>query len=155
MQWFGVWWKRKWIAIIVTSILFGLLHGANAEVEVIGWSSMIFYIGFGLFMAIITTMDNGLELALGFHWATNFFGVAIVSNTWGTAQTDTLLKDLSEPSAGEISLYISTGALVFIYILFAKMYKWKSIITLFDKVELPESDAEQTSVESEMAVYDV
>jgi membrane protease YdiL (CAAX protease family) len=148
MQSIGVLLRYKWVAILLTSIGFGLLHSMNPEVEVIGWSSMIFYIGFGLFMAIITTMDDGLELAIGFHWATNFFGIAIVSSNWGTAQTDTLITDLSEPGAGASWMYISTAALVLMYLLFALVYKWKSPKKLFEKVELPDP------VEREMVIED-
>jgi len=154
MQSIGVLLRYKWVAILLTSIGFGLLHSMNPEVDVIGWSSMIFYIGFGLFMAIITTMDNGLELAIGFHWATNFFGIAVVSSSWGTAQTDTLITDLSEPAAGASWMYISTAALVLMYLLFAKVYKWKSPMRLFDKVELSVQHGEEPLIEGDLEFND-
>ncbi len=36
MQGFGTWFKRPWIALLITSVGFGLLHFANPEVEKLG-----------------------------------------------------------------------------------------------------------------------
>jgi len=40
---------------------------ANPEVEKLGPMIMVYYIGTGLMLGIMTLMDDGLELALGFH----------------------------------------------------------------------------------------
>ena len=71
MQGLGVLTKRKWVPLLVTSLVFGLLHIANPEVEKLGYVIMIYYIGTGLFLGIMTLMDEGMELALGFHAANN------------------------------------------------------------------------------------
>lgn len=137
MQWFGVLMKSKFWPLLITSAAFGLLHAFNPEVSVLGWSTMIYYVGFGLFMGIITIMDDGLELAIGFHWATNFFGFSIISNHWGTAQTETLVKDVAEPSL-TWEMLIPTLCLPLFYVLFARMYKWGSLKQLMGRVELPQ-----------------
>jgi len=80
LQWLVVLLRNKYLPLLITSVLFGLLHSFNPEVDELGWLSMIYYIGFGLFMGLITIMDDGLELAIGFHWATNFIGFCFVSN---------------------------------------------------------------------------
>jgi hypothetical protein len=100
---------------------------------------MIYYIGFGLFMGVITLMDDGLELALGFHWATNFVGFILVSNNWGVIQTETVLKNIADPSL-LMDIILPTVLLPLIYLVFAKMYKWRSISTLFEKVQLSEPE---------------
>ncbi len=136
MQWLGVWWRNKWAPLLVTSVIFGLLHSFNPEMYRLGWGMMVFYIGFGLFMGIITIMDEGLELAMGFHWGNNFFGFAILTNDWGTAQTDALFKDLSIPEPSW-DMYVPTLCLPLVYLLFKAIYKWGKISTIFKPVEAP------------------
>ena len=48
MQGFGTLTKNRWFPLIITSVIFGLLHGMNPEVERLGYVLMIFYIGTGL-----------------------------------------------------------------------------------------------------------
>src|SRR5690606_36894943 len=65
--------KNRWFPLMMTSLIFGLLHIANPEVGKLGYGIMIYYIGTGLFLGILTLMDDGLELAIGFHAANNLF----------------------------------------------------------------------------------
>ena len=108
-------------------MLFGLLHSFNPEVDALGWLSMIYYIGFGLFMGLITIMDDGLELAIGFHWATNFVGFCFVSNDWGVIQTQTILKNTADPSLF-MDMVLPTILLPVMYLIFSKMKKLMLIL---------------------------
>ena len=83
MQGLGLAVKNKWFPLLLTSVLFGVMHAANPEVEKIGPIIMIYYIGTGLFLGILTLMDEGLELALGFHAANN-----LVNRTFGYSRLD-------------------------------------------------------------------
>src|SRR5690606_22501132 len=83
--------KNRGLALIVSSVVFGLMHMGNPEVFEIGLSIMIFYIGCGLFLGIMTLMDDGLELALGFHAANNIFGSLIITSKSAVFQIDALL----------------------------------------------------------------
>ena len=78
--------------LLVTSVLFGLMHAANPEVEKMGFIIMLYYIGTGLFLGILTLMDEGLELALGFHAANNLIGALLLTSDWSALQTNSLLK---------------------------------------------------------------
>ncbi len=100
MQGFGTWFKKGFVALILTSVIFGLLHGLNPEVEKLGWITMVYYIGTGLVLGIFTLMDEGTELALGFHAANNIIAAILVTADWVAFQTDALLMDTSEPSVG-------------------------------------------------------
>jgi hypothetical protein len=51
-------------------------------------------------MGIVTLMDEGMELALGFHAANNLVGALLISSDWSAFQTNSIFKDISEPSAG-------------------------------------------------------
>ena len=75
------------------------MHIANPEVGKLGYIIMVYYIGTGFFLGIITLMDEGMELTLGFHAANNLVGALLVTADWTAFQTDSILKDISEPSA--------------------------------------------------------
>lgn len=124
MQGLGLAFKNRWAPLILTSVLFGLMHAANPEVEKMGYILMVYYIGTGLFLGIITLMDEGLELALGFHAANNLMTVLLVTADWTALQTDSIFIDLSEPSAGFDIL--TPVLIVFPILLFilSKKYKW-------------------------------
>lgn len=118
--------KNRWFPLIFTSVIFGLMHGANPEVDKLGPIIMVYYIGTGLFLGIITLMDEGLELALGFHAANNLITALLVTTDWTAFQTDSILRDVSEPSAGFdilIPVLVLFPTLLFI---FAKKYKWNN-----------------------------
>ena len=126
MQGFGVLFKNRLMPLLITSILFGLLHIWNPEIDKLGIHLIWYYIGTGLFLGVITLMDEGLELALGFHAANNLVMALLVTASWTAFQTESLLIDNSEPLLG-MELIIT---LVVIYpllaIVFAKKYKWKN-----------------------------
>ncbi|MGB1361622.1 MAG: lysostaphin resistance A-like protein [Flavobacteriaceae bacterium] len=126
MQGFGVLFKNRWMPLLITSILFGLLHIWNPEIDKLGIHLIWYYIGTGLFLGVITLMDEGLELALGFHAANNLVTALLVTASWTAFQTESLLIDNSEPSLGMeliITLVVIYPLLAFI---FAKKYKWKN-----------------------------
>ncbi|SHI87694.1 CPBP family intramembrane glutamic endopeptidase [Flavobacterium terrae] len=124
MQGFGLLAKNKWVPLLVTSVSFGLLHFANPEVDKLGNIVMIYYIGTGLFLGIITLMDEGMELSMGFHAANNLIGALLVTSDWSAFQTDSVFKDVSEPGAGfevVLPVFIVYPILLF---LFSKKYNW-------------------------------
>ncbi|MFD1161912.1 CPBP family intramembrane glutamic endopeptidase [Hwangdonia seohaensis] len=128
MQGFGVVLKNKWAPLLITSIGFGLLHIANPEVEKLGYIIMVYYIGTGLFLGIITLMDDGLELALGFHAANNLFTALLVTADWTAFQTDSILKDMSDPEKMGIAEIFVPVFVIFPILLFilSKKYNWSN-----------------------------
>jgi len=126
MQGIGILVRNKWTPLIITSVIFGGLHIFNPEVDKMGNIIMIYYIGTGFFLGIITLMDDGLELALGFHAATNLVGALLVTADWTVFQTNSILKDISEPGAG-VDVLIPVVVLYPILIgIMAWRYKWKN-----------------------------
>ena len=126
LQGLGVLFKNRWMPLLTTSTLFGLLHLWNPEIDKLGIHLIWYYIGTGLFLGLITLMDEGLELALGFHAANNLVTALLVTASWTAFQTESLLIDNSEPSLG-VEL-ILTLLLIYplILFIFAKKYKWKN-----------------------------
>ncbi|MCG2611476.1 CPBP family intramembrane metalloprotease [Flavobacterium sp. SM15] len=126
MQFLGVLSNTRLIPFVVSSVLFGLMHIANPEVGKLGHVILIYYIGTGFFLGILTLMDEGLELALGFHAANNLVTALLVTADWTAFQTPSVLKDISEPSAGLdviIPVFVIFPILLFV---FAKKYNWNN-----------------------------
>lgn len=124
MQGFANLARNKWFPLLMTSVIFGMMHIFNPEVSKMGYIIMIYYIGTGLFLGIITLMDEGIELALGFHAANNLVGALLVTSDWSVFQTHSVFKDISEPSAGVdviLPVLIIYPILLFV---FSKKYNW-------------------------------
>jgi membrane protease YdiL (CAAX protease family) len=124
-QGFGHFYKRGWISVLVTGVLFGLMHSANPEVDKLGMIVMVFYIGTGLFLGIVTLMDDGLELSMGYHAINNIFAALIITNDWQAFQTDALFIDRNPPSFGLDSLATIFIVQPILLLIFSKVYKWK------------------------------
>lgn len=126
MQGIGVATKSKWIPLLITSVVFGMLHIANPEVDKLGPIIMVYYIGTGLMLGIMTLMDEGLELAMGFHAANNLFTALLVTADWTAFQTHSVLKDMSDPQGAELMEVLVPVFVLFPMILFilSKVYKW-------------------------------
>lgn len=115
---------NKWIPILMTSLLFGLMHLGNPEVGLLGKIVLVYYVGTGIFLALMAILDRGLELSLGFHAANNLFATLILTNNWQVFQTDAIFKDYSQPAVSYevwVNLLILFPVLIFIY---AKIFKW-------------------------------
>lgn len=124
MQGFANLAQNRWFPLLMTSVIFGSMHWANPEVVKMGNIIMIYYIGTGLFLGIITLMDEGMELALGFHAANNLVGALLVTSDWTVFQTNSIFKDLSEPSAGiDVILPVVVIYPILLFI-FSKKYGW-------------------------------
>ncbi|WMI67516.1 CPBP family intramembrane glutamic endopeptidase [Mangrovimonas sp. YM274] len=143
MQGIGVLTKSKWKPLLMTSVVFGGLHIANPEVTQLGNIIMIYYIGTGLFLGILTLMDEGMELALGFHAANNLFTALLVTADWTAFQTHSILKDMSSPTeAGFMDVFVPVFILFPILLfVFAKKYNWTDWKgKLFGTVEEPPAE---------------
>ncbi|HTG65649.1 MAG TPA: CPBP family intramembrane glutamic endopeptidase [Flavobacterium sp.] len=124
MQGFANLAQNKWFPLLMTSVIFGGMHFFNPEVEKIGNIVFVYYIGTGLFLGIITLMDEGLELALGFHTANNLIGALLVTSDWSAFQTHSIFKDLSEPQTGiDIILPVLIVYPLLLFI-FSRKYQW-------------------------------
>ena len=126
MQGFGVLFKNRWMPLLITSILFGLLHIWNPEIDKLGIHLIWYYIGTGLFLGVITLMDEGIELALGFHAANNLVTALLVTASWTAFQTESLLIDNSEPSLGMEIIFTLAVIYPLLALIFAKKYQWKN-----------------------------
>lgn len=126
MQGLGIATKNRWVPLIVTSVMFGIMHAANPEVGKLGYGIMVYYIGTGFFLGILTLMDEGLELALGFHAANNLVAALLVTADWTAFQTNSVFKDVSEPTLGwDVFIPVLVIYPILLFIM-SKKYGWSN-----------------------------
>ncbi len=137
MQGFASISTMRWIPLVITSIIFGSLHLMNPEVGKFGlFTMMSYYIGTGLFLGIITLMDDSLELALGIHAATNIYSAVFVTFSSSALQTPALFK-MAEVNINLMLPIFFVAAAVFILIC-SKKYGWKDWTRCYGPVEREE-----------------
>ncbi len=124
MQGFANLSRNKWLPLLAASVIFGLLHLSNPEVTKLGNIIMVYYIGTGLLLGIMTLMDDGMELALGFHAANNLVGALLITSDWSAFQTYSIFKDVSEPEAGFDIIFPVIVIYPLLLIIFGYKYKW-------------------------------
>ena len=126
----GIGWgtKKAWIALVITSIGFGLLHLANPEIEKYGSEFIITYIIMGLFFGVIALMDDGLELAIGVHTINNIYNAVLVTFPGSALELPTVFR------IKEYNAWMGFGLEVLLFVFFiwicAKKYGW----TDWDKI---------------------
>lgn len=126
MQGFANLARNKWFPLMMTSIIFGSMHILNPEVGKMGYSILIYYIGTGLFLGIITLMDDGMELAIGFHAANNLVTALLVTSDWTAFKTNSIFRDVSTPSAG-FQIFIPVFVIFpLLLLVFSKKYNWNN-----------------------------
>lgn len=90
LQGIGSW--NLWAGIIITAAAFGLAHSFNDEIEAVGslGLAMIYYIGVGLFFALLSVIDKSLELPLGIHLANNVYAFLLVGYPSSSVPSSTI-----------------------------------------------------------------
>jgi len=118
--------QRTGTSILLSALMFGLMHIGNPEIQEIGYHMLVYYILSGLFLALITTVDDGLELAIGYHAANNLIAAIFVTTDWQVFRTDALFLNHEEPGDGWSSLIFLLILLPSLFLLFKRMYRWPS-----------------------------
>lgn len=127
MQQIGIAARNRALPFIVTSVFFGLFHSANPEVGELGIGVMAFYIGTGFLLGIMTLMDEGLELSLGFHLGNNLMAALLITSDFSALQTDALFRYTKmDDTSGMLNEMIVSIAITYplILVILAKRYRW-------------------------------
>lgn len=127
MQQIGIVVRNRWVPLVLTAVIFGLFHSANPEVTQMGYGVMIFYIGTGFLLGIMTLMDESIELALGFHLGNNLMAALLITSDFSALQTDAIFKYSGVENPNDmLNEMIITMAIVYptILFIFARRYKW-------------------------------
>ena len=136
MQGLGGVFGNRWMPLLITSLLFGLLHFWNPEVSELGTIFLFQYVVTGLFLGLLTIMDDGMELSLGFHAGNNVLISLLITADWTVLQTDSVLKFVGDPKMSIATIIPAVILYPVILLYFSKKYKWenweKKILTKFD-----------------------
>lgn len=130
MQGLGQAFKNAWAPLIITSVLFGLMHSSNPEAKAHGLMLMMpYYIFFGAFLGMLTLLDEGLELAMGIHCANNLVSSLLVCSKNSVLQTDAIFYTSSENPGGEFGIWVVIAGICF-FILNKKyqLTNWKLLM---------------------------
>ena len=119
--------KKNSIAVLISGIMFGAIHIGNPEIAKIGYHIIVYYMLVGVFLALISLFDNGIELALGYHAANNVFAALMITNNWQAFQTDAVFIDISDPGKGLDTIIGILFILPLVFFIFYKKYKWHSL----------------------------
>ena len=125
MQGFGQIFKHRIFPLIITSLLFGFMHFGNPEIDKLGPLLMVSYVSMGFFFGIITLMDEGLELALGYHAGNNLLISLLVTSDWTAFQTNSLFLDVSTPDVYMLA-FMQLPMLLILLALFSWKYGWNN-----------------------------
>ncbi|MFK7807227.1 MAG: lysostaphin resistance A-like protein [Saprospiraceae bacterium] len=147
MQGMSSWAPMRWIPLVLTSVIFGGMHIMNPEVREFGLGIMMtYYMGVGLFLGIITLMDDSLELALGVHAATNIFGALFVTFESSALQTPAIFRLKEVDVTWMIPVFfIAAAAFTFIC---AKKYGWTDWSNVYGPIQHPNNNAETELADS-------
>ena len=133
MQGFSTLIRNRWFPLLMTSILFALMHAFNPEVNEYGFLVMMpQYLTFGLIFGIITILDDGIEASMGAHSANNIFLCVMVTAKSSALQTPALYQQLNVFPWTEFAGLIVSG-IVFILIL-KKLFGWEDFSLIFKKI---------------------
>lgn len=115
---------RPLYGILLSTVLFAALHFGNPEVVRYGLLSMaLYYGGVALFLGVISVLDDGLELALGIHLATNIYAVVVVNHE-GSALPMPAAWTLVDPAPALFPAIFVARALLF-GLVFARTRPWR------------------------------
>ncbi|WP_020532175.1 CPBP family intramembrane glutamic endopeptidase [Flexithrix dorotheae] len=124
LQGFNLIANNKWVAMVLSTLLFAAVHASNPEVKAFGeFFAMGQYLFMGLLFGYVTIKDKGLEIAWGAHAANNICLSLFITNESFSLQTHALfLQHEVYPTFDLISLIIAGGCFILICWL---IFKWK------------------------------
>lgn len=138
MQGSALLFRYRWAALLATSLLFGLMHSANPEIDTFGfWTAMPQYVLMGLIMGFVAIKDDGIELAAGMHFANNLMSSLLVTSNGMVFDTAAVFRDLSPEVGWTDTLVMAVAGVVFVLICRA-WYGFRGKVNLWGRVTRPE-----------------
>ena len=136
MQGFATLVRYRWFPLVMTSLLFALMHGLNPEVKEYGFFTMMpQYKLFGLIFGAITILDDGIEASMGAHTANNAFLCILVTSKSSALQTAALYEQGGMHPWIEFAALLGIG--LFFMLILKFVFRWKSFSILAGRVVKP------------------
>lgn len=119
---------NRWLPLLVVSVLFALMYASHPEMVAAGFYPMLLrYLSYALFLGILTLMDDGTELAIGFDAANRLVAQSFFSSPDGFFQPDSIFQ-MTEVGTGDADYALILGQTLLIIVLFLwichKKYQW-------------------------------
>ncbi len=126
LQGFGLAFKSGILSAITTSALFALAHMSNPEARHFGWQIMVFYYFLNaFFFAIITLLDEGLELSYGIHFANNLLSCLLITQPHSVIKSYSIFS--TDVDSAEAEVLLSMCMIAVTFAIFWIKYKWKNL----------------------------
>jgi len=123
LQGFALLFRSRLVAVIISGLFFGVIHLWNPEALEMGvYTALAYYMGFGIFLGLLTVIDNGIEIPLGIHAVHNMYIACVVTYPDPALQTEALYT-ITEVDYSLI-LYTSLVFVVLSSIAFHFKYSW-------------------------------
>ncbi len=124
MQGFGLAFKNRAIALLISTTFFASMHLANPEVNEHGVASMFpLYFVLSLSFGIMVLLSEGLELSMGFHIANNLFLSLLINTPESVLQTNAIFSTTDpQDISGQLFSFILSNVIVLG--IFAWYFKW-------------------------------
>ncbi len=141
LQGFGVLSGNRWFPLIMTSVLFGLMHSFNPEVKDFGFITMMpQYLLFGLLFGTVTILDDGIEVSMGAHTGNNIFLCVMVTSKSSALQTPAIYEQHTiYPWTDFAGLVISS---ILFLIVLKVIFKWKDLPVIWRKIPVNKNIAQ-------------
>lgn len=139
MQGSALLFRYRWAALLATSVLFGLMHSSNPEIDTFGfWTAMPQYVIMGLIMGYVALKDDGIELAAGMHFANNLLSSLLVTSDGMVFDTAAVFRDLSPEVSWVDTLVMAVAGVAFVLICRA-WYGFRGKVDMGARIERPVS----------------
>lgn len=132
--------KSPFVSLLVISVMFGLLHGSNPEMQFGLFKFLSIYIFFGLILGVMAILDGGIELPIGIHVANNVFVALILSTNDGMFSTPSIFQTSVSTLLEILPVLLPSLSIIVFISLFFK-YKWSIKILFSQRKEMSKNNS--------------
>lgn len=139
--------ERPYLPLLVSSLIFALLHGMNKEVQEYGATLMMaHYLTFGLVLGAFAIIDEGLEISIGMHAGNNVFSLCLVSYPGASINTPALLQQNSMTAALDYVVMIAFVVVAYLVFFGKRDRAWRSLLAnISTNPSIPEDSTDAVS----------
>lgn len=127
MQGFANLTRNRWSPLLLSAALFSLYQTVHPEVRILGfWTMFTHQMLYSLFLGVITLMDDGIELPIGFHAGYLLAIQAFTTSSETSLKTDAIFIAIdSKTDTAGFDIFIPYLIILPIFLFIcAKKYKW-------------------------------
>ena len=125
LQGFSLITRNRIFLVAVTTLLFTAVHLLNPEAQEAGYPAYVSSIAiFGIFLAVVSLLDGGIELAIGYH-AINNLWIILIANTDVTSIPSPSLFELPTEQVGLFpDVFVQLFIFIVLLAIFNRKYNW-------------------------------